>query len=873
MAIFVVLVILPLVLGKHPIVHCSIGHPVPILHKYYQSGDLIIGGIMSQVFIFSNAITFEKPPSLEHSDDHMLMTQLYQHIVTLAFAIKDINENTQILPNVSLGFHIYNDDFSATRTYLASLELLSRRRRFIPNYKCDVENIPVAVIGGPNYDFHFHMATVLSIYKMSQITYGSSPMRNNDIQTDFFHWMFPDGANQYDGILHLLLHFKWTWIGVVSQDNDNSEKFIQNVLPTFSQRGICFDFIERFPQIASSGEVAAMVEEGFKTSLIVLASSANIVIVHGEVYTMTTMRILPKVAESEDISLSMNAKVWIMTAQMDFTSFSFQRNWDINFINGAISLAIHSKDPRGFQGFLYGRNPTLVKEDGFLGIFWERAFDCSFPHPSLDKKERGFCTGEENLETLPGSVFEMSMTGHSYSIYNAIYAVAHALHAMHPSKLKNRGMVASTRWKFLNQHPWQIHHFLRRVTFNNSVGEVVSFDQNGKFVTGYDIKNWITFQNKTFYRVKVGMMNPRAPPEKRFTIHDDGITWPSRFNQAQPLSLCNDNCDLGYSKKKREGVPFCCYDCQECPEMKISDQKDMAECFDCPEDQYPNNNKDGCVPKEVNFLSYEEPLGIILATSALFFSSVTALVLGIFMKHKETPIVKANNRNLSYTLLISLLLSFLCVFLFMGQPEKLPCLLRQTAFGMIFSVAVSCILAKTTIVVLAFMATKPGSKIRKWVGKQLASYIVLLCSLIQAMICCMWLAISPPFPHFDMHSMTKEIVLQCNEGSTLMFYFVLGFLGFLATVSFIIAFLARKLPDSFNEAKFITFSMLVFCSVWLSFVPTYLSTKGKYMVAVEIFSILASSAGLLGCIFLPKCYIILLKPEWNSRGQLIARQN
>ncbi|XP_062993108.1 vomeronasal type-2 receptor 26-like [Elgaria multicarinata webbii] len=793
---------------------------------------------------------------------------LYQHILALAFAINEINKKPQMLPNVSLGFHIYNGDFSASWTYLASLELLSRRGRFIPNYKCDVENIPVAVIGGPNYEFCFHMATVLSLYKMPQLTYGSSPMRNNNIQNVFFSWMFPDGNHQYDGILHLLLHFRWTWIGVLSQEDENSERFVENVLPTFAKNGICFDFIEKFPKLTSSNDYDAMVEEGFEMSISVLTSSANIVILHGEVHTMIIMRMLPKITEMEDIPLSMKAKVWIMTAQVDFTSFSFQKNWDINFIHGAVSFAVHSKDILGFQEFLLMRNPILEKEDGFIKAFWEEAFNCSLPHPSLDKEAGGFCTGEEKLETLPGSVFEMSMSGHSYSVYNAAYAVAHALHAMYSSKLKHRGMVDGIKWDLLNQQPWQIQSFLRSVSFNNSAGEDVSFDQNGELVAGFDIINWVTFPNQSFHRVKVGMVNPQAPHKKRFTIHDDGIIWPSRFNQAQPLSLCNEKCHLGYSKRKEEGKPFCCYRCEPCPEGKISNQKDMDYCVECPGDQYPNNNKDGCDVKKISYLSYGEPLGIILATSALSLSFITTLVLGIFMKHKETPIVKANNRNLSYTLLTSLLLSFLCVFLFMGQPEKLPCLLRQTAFGMIFSVAISCILAKTTIVVLAFMATKPGSKMRRCVGKQLASYIVLLCSLIQVMICCMWLSISPPFPHFDMHSMTKEIVLECNEGSTLMFYSVLGFMGFLAILSFSVAFLARKLPDSFNEAKFISFSMLVFCSVWLSFVPTYLSTKGKYMVAVEIFSILASSAGLLGCIFFPKCYVILLKPELNSRGQL-----
>ncbi|XP_078515130.1 vomeronasal type-2 receptor 26-like [Lissotriton helveticus] len=415
-----------------------------------------------------------------------------------------------------------------------------------------------------------------------------------------------------------------------------------------------------------------------------------------------------------------------------------------------------------------------------------------------------------------------------------------------------------------------ILHYLKHVHFKPPGGDDLYFDANGDAPATYDILNLQVSQDEEFHVVKVGKIDPNVQEGKGITLNSGAILWSDGPSQV-PRSICSEACPPGYRRAAKRGEPVCCFDCIPCSQGEISNGTDTIKCLKCPDGQWPNDRRDQCIEKEVEYMTYEEPLGLTLILFATLLTILTVAVMGVFIKYGHTPIVKANNRGLSYLLLIALVFCFLCSFIFIGRPRTLTCILRQTVFGVIFSISVSSVLAKTIIVVLAFKATNPSSSARKWLGPKTPIYIVSLSSSIQILICGVWIAKSPPFPELNTKSYIEKIIFECNEGENIFFYCMMGYMGLLASISFIVAFVSRNLPGSFNEAKLITFSMLVFVSVWLSFIPAYLSTRGKYMVAVEVFAILCSSAGLLGCIFFPKCYIILVRPDSNTKGHLVGK--
>ncbi|XP_042549555.1 vomeronasal type-2 receptor 116-like [Dipodomys spectabilis] len=619
-------------------------------------------------------------------------------------------------------------------------------------------------------------------------------------------------------MVSLMLHFGWTWVGLFNTEDNYGVWFLSELREEMGKSRVCFAFENMIPY-------NAFTDYSYDLSKYrqLMDSSTNVIIIYGD-----SKFLLSFIVKFGHILIT--RKVWVMNSPYDDVTIG-KRYCLIHSFHASLTFSHHHRNTSLFTNFIL---------KGTLDL--------------------GHCSYNATLHWLLRHIFDMTMSEESYNIYNAVYALAHALHQMFLHHMEEPPGYKGQPKTFLSS---QLHPFLKKIQFTNPVGDQVVLNEERKLEAEYDIKSFWNFPEGLGQRVKVGEFSPYRPHGQQLVLFENLIEWPIGITKT-PQSVCTENCGPGFRKASLEGNATCCFDCILCPENEISNVTDMEQCVRCADHQFANTQRNHYLRKTESFLAYEHPLGLALVCTALCCSALTAAVLGVFIKHQDTPIFKANNRALSYILLISLTFCFLCSLLFLDRPNTATCILQHTTFAVVFTVAVSTVLAKTITVVLAFTLTNPGRRIRPWLVSGAPNLIIPICTLIQVTLCGLWLVISPLFVDIDAHSEYGHIIILCNMGSLTTFYSFLGYLGALALVSFTVAFLVRNLPDTFNEAKFLTFSMLMFCSVWLTFLPVYHSTKGKVMVAVEVFSILASSGGLLSCIFAPKCYILLIRPEKSS---------
>ncbi|KAG7455691.1 extracellular calcium-sensing receptor-like [Solea senegalensis] len=755
---------------------------------------------------------------------------------TMAFAIDEINRNSNLLPNVTLGYSLYDNCLQLGIGFRAALTLVSGQEEQVILEENCVGTPPVlGIVGDSSSTRTIAISTVLGLYRV--------PLVNAMIQ--------------------ILKHFGWTWAGLIISDDDYgvhaARSFHSDLGPA---GGGCLAYTEILPWGDDPAELSRIVD-------VMRKSTARVVIVFAHKSHM--INLMEEVVRKNVTGLQwMASEAWTSAAVLQTPHL-------MPYLGGTLGIAIRRGEMPGFRDFLLqirpDRHHNTRTGNNVVNQFWEHTFQCRFAPPPAGWVEAGgeLCTGQEIIENVENEFLDVSNLRPEYNVYKAVYALAYALDDMLQCE-PGRGPFSNNTCAHLQRmEPWQLMYYMEKVNFTTTFGDQVSFDENGDALPVYDIMNWVWLPDGRTKVQIVGEVKRSAFKGEELTLDEDKIAW--NFESKQPpRSVCSESCPPGTRMARKKGESECCFDCVPCSEGKISNTTDSMECTSCPEDFWSSPQHDHCVPKKTEFLSYHEPLGICLTTTSLLGTFICVVVLGIFIHHHSTAIVRANNSELSFQLLVSLKFCFLCSLLFIGRPRLWTCQLRHAAFGISFVLCVSCILVKTMVVLAVFRASKPGGESSlKWFGAMQQRGTVLVLTSVQAAICTAWLVSASPVPNKNTQYHSDKIVYECAVGSTVGFAVLLGYIGLLAVLSCLLAFLARNLPDSFNEAKLITFSMLIFCAVWVAFVPAYISSPGKYADAVEVFAILASSFGILVALFGPKCYIILLRPERNTKKAIMSR--
>ncbi|XP_065139995.1 extracellular calcium-sensing receptor-like [Paramisgurnus dabryanus] len=801
----------------------------PLLSK---DGDITIGTLIS---IHSketlSSSEFTEKPQLICSSVNIQDLRLAQIMI---FAIDEINRSENLLPNVSIGYKIFDTCGSGLSSMSATMAVMNGQE-FAAGDRCNGQTPIHAIIGETESSATVILSRTTGPFKIPVISHSATCecLSNRRDYPSFFRTIASD-YHQSRALAYIVKHFGWTWVGAVNTDNDYGNNGMAIFLNTAQEEGICVEYSVKFYRTEPEKLLNVVNIIKHSTAKVIVAFLTRL-----EMYNLLEHLYIQNITGIQMIGV----EAWI-TAKILITPESFQ------VLGGSLGFAMRKIKIEGFLDY-------VIKE------FWETAFPC-LQGDGNSSQYVETCSRYQDLFLLKNYIEDVPEQRYTSNVYKAVYAVAHALHNLLKCK-EQEGCE-----KGLTIQPQQVVEALKKVNFTVKFGDRVWFDSTGATVAQYEVVNWQQDSDGSIQFKAVGYYDASLPPDQRFVLNTENIIW-AGGQLEKPKSVCSESCPPGTRKAAQKGRPVCCYDCITCADGEISNETDSNNCQQCPGEYWSNTENTECVLKAVEFLSFTEVMGIVLVFFSLFGVGITVLVAILFYSKKDTPIVKANNSELSFLLLFSLILCFLCSLTFIGRPTEWSCMLRHTVFGIAFVLCISCVLGKTIVVLMAFKATLPGSNVMKWFGPAQQRLSVFAFTLIQVLICVLWLTISPPFPYKNMKYYKEKNIFECSLGSTIGFSAVLGYIGLLAVLCFILAFLARTLPDNFNEAKFITFSMLIFCAVWITFIPAYVSSPGKFTVAVEIFAILASSFSLLLCIFAPKCYIILFKPEQNTKQHLMGK--
>lgn len=804
-------------------------------------GDIIIGALFS--------VHHQPPADKVHERKCGAVREQYgiQRVEAMMHTLDRINADPTILPNITLGCEIRDSCWHSAVALEQSIEFI--RDTLVSSDeeesqgRCNAETGSVllqgkkpivGLIGPGSSSVAIQVQNLLQLFNIPQIAYSATSMDLSDKSLfKYFMRVVPSDMQQARAMVDIVKRYNWSYVSAIHTEGNYGESGMEAFKDMAAKEGLCIAHSDKIYSNAGEQGFDKLLQKlrGHLPKARVVACFCEGMTVRGILMAMRRQRLVGEF-------LLLGSDGW--ADRYDVTD-GYERE-----AAGGITIKLKSAYVTWFDDYYLNLKPDANQRNPWFPEFWQHRFQCRLRgHPQESTLYNRTCTWRESLRHQYAQDTKMGF------VINAIYSMAYGLHAMQQALCPGyKGLCESMRpidgRKLLD--------FLMKTNFTGVSGEIIHFDQNGDSPGRYEIMNFKQIREDEYAYIHVGSWDQGG-----LKMNDEEI-WSNDSEIIQ--SVCSEPCKKAQIKVIRKGEVSCCWTCTPCKENEFV--FDEYTCRACVLGSWPTDDLTGCEPIPVQYVRWGDPEPIAAVVFACLGLMATLFVTSVFIKFWDTPVVKSSSRELCYIILAGIFLGYLCTFSLIAKPHIIYCYLQRLGIGLSPAMSYSALVTKTNRIarILAGSKKKICTKKPRFMSACAQLVIAFLLILLQLGIIVALLIIEPPQVIYDYPSI-REVHLICNL-TTLGVVAPLGYNGLLILSCTFYAFKTRNVPANFNEAKYIAFTMYTTCIIWLAFVPIYFGSN--YKIITMCFSVSLSATVALCCMFVPKVYIMLAKPEKNVRS-------
>ncbi|KAM4723443.1 G-protein coupled receptor family C group 6 member A-like [Anableps anableps] len=365
------------------------------LHAYLP-GDIMIGGLFP-IHLQTNRTISPGPVSCENQ--------------VMIYTIQEINQHTpRLLPNLTLGYNIYDTCGDVSLAIRAALQLLKNQsdpqRCLIPaSINSSLPEPETKVVIGERFsEMSIAVARILALSSVTQISYAStSEQLSIKYKFPTFLRTVSSDKHQTKAIYELVKNFSWQSVAIVGSTDEYGKYGTDSLKQLFHENNVCVDFVEILPDTFNKNcSTARNLIEKINSSkaevIIVFTKEANVRI------------ILEGVIEKHFNRTWIASDTWSISGISEITG--------IESIGPVFGFIYRQKKVPGFQDYVTSMfNGTT---NGILSYYQ------AFTNNSKDDMK---CNCENKTSNLT-CLYCYTDQDESYNIYLAVHVIAEGLRSL-----------------------------------------------------------------------------------------------------------------------------------------------------------------------------------------------------------------------------------------------------------------------------------------------------------------------------------------------------------------------------------------------------------------------------------------------------------